>query len=220
VEVSPHDGPTPTGTHVWDNNNLAWKNISIVRPGDDDSFAVGAVLGNQSVRVPFLELIVDRSNVPPNVRIYTELVNPLVMQRLRMFIRKREREIGLGCCRFTFLENTRLLIGCPDSRKSGQVILSIPAQSTMELTGTGISPDMSRYDITLGKFKGREVIWIGPRGRTTIPVFAGDGVLLPVIVGGEVEDRTRLGKFEVKLTQVNSEGQPSGGFTVQLEIGE
>lgn len=32
VEVSPHDGFVPTGKHIWDNNNLAQKNISIITP--------------------------------------------------------------------------------------------------------------------------------------------------------------------------------------------
>jgi hypothetical protein len=32
VDVSPHDGPTPTGNHTWDNNNLCQKNITIVDP--------------------------------------------------------------------------------------------------------------------------------------------------------------------------------------------
>ena len=30
VEISPHDGPNPTGQNVWDNNNLGQKNIKIV----------------------------------------------------------------------------------------------------------------------------------------------------------------------------------------------
>jgi hypothetical protein len=48
VEVSPHDGFTPTGNHVWDDNNLAQKNISIVYPDSDSDNAAIILLGNAS----------------------------------------------------------------------------------------------------------------------------------------------------------------------------
>lgn len=47
VEVSPHDGFAPTGNHVWENNNLAQKNISIVYPDASSDNASLMVLGNR-----------------------------------------------------------------------------------------------------------------------------------------------------------------------------
>ena len=47
VEVSPQDGFVPAGNHVWDNNNLAQKNISIVYPDSSSDNASLFVLGNQ-----------------------------------------------------------------------------------------------------------------------------------------------------------------------------
>jgi subtilisin family serine protease len=47
VEVSPHDGFVPTGNHVWDDSNLAQKNLSVVYPDSSSDNAVFAVLGNQ-----------------------------------------------------------------------------------------------------------------------------------------------------------------------------
>jgi hypothetical protein len=46
VEVSPHDGFTPTGNHVWDNNNLAQKNLSIIYPDAAGDNSIMTVLGN------------------------------------------------------------------------------------------------------------------------------------------------------------------------------
>jgi hypothetical protein len=45
AEVSPHDGFVPTGNHVWDNNNLAQKNISINYPGDSGDNASIVMVG-------------------------------------------------------------------------------------------------------------------------------------------------------------------------------
>ena len=46
VEVSPHDGFAPTGNHVWDDNNLAQKNISIVYSDSGSDNASFVMLGN------------------------------------------------------------------------------------------------------------------------------------------------------------------------------
>jgi len=45
AEVSPQDGFVPTGNHVWDNNNLAQKNISINYPGDSGDNASIVMIG-------------------------------------------------------------------------------------------------------------------------------------------------------------------------------
>lgn len=47
VEVSPHDGFVPTGVHVWENNNLAQKNLTIVYPDSSSDNASLVVLGNR-----------------------------------------------------------------------------------------------------------------------------------------------------------------------------
>jgi hypothetical protein len=55
AEITPQDGFTPTGVHVWQNNNLGQKNLSIVYPSDDDdSFAFAGVLGNLANRSKFI----------------------------------------------------------------------------------------------------------------------------------------------------------------------
>lgn len=46
VEVSPHDGFVPTGNHVWNNNNLAQKNIS-VNYDQEDSDAAMVIIGHR-----------------------------------------------------------------------------------------------------------------------------------------------------------------------------
>ncbi|MBK9042923.1 MAG: S8 family serine peptidase [Saprospiraceae bacterium] len=46
AEVSPHDGFVPTGNNVWDNNNLAQKNIHIIYPDDNSDNAAMVILGN------------------------------------------------------------------------------------------------------------------------------------------------------------------------------
>ena len=82
VECSPLDGPTTGGNHVWDSNSLAQKNISIVYTDISTDFAVGMVVGNLENRSEFLVLELDRGYLPREVRLYVDLVNPILKRRL------------------------------------------------------------------------------------------------------------------------------------------
>jgi hypothetical protein len=55
AEITPQDGFTPVGVHVWQNNNLGQKNLSIVYPdADADTFAFAGVLGNLTNRSKYI----------------------------------------------------------------------------------------------------------------------------------------------------------------------
>lgn len=83
VDVSPHDGPTPTGDHVWDDNDLGQKNVTIVYVARDSGFDVGLVVGSLSGKDGDRRLEIDRSEVPAGVRLYVEMSHPGVLASLR-----------------------------------------------------------------------------------------------------------------------------------------
>jgi len=85
VEVTPHDGPTPTGNHVWDDNNLAQKNISIVGTDTGSDFSFASVIGNEENHADYLLLDINRGNLPKEVELYVNLLDPLLRRRLRTF---------------------------------------------------------------------------------------------------------------------------------------
>lgn len=82
VECSPLDGPTTGGNHVWDSNSLAQKNISIVYTDLSTDFAIAMVVGNLENRSEFLVLEINRGYLPREVRLYVDLVNPILKRRL------------------------------------------------------------------------------------------------------------------------------------------
>lgn len=85
VEVTPHDGPAPTGNHVWDDNNLAQKNITIVGTDAGTEFSFASVIGNENNPADYLLLQINRGNLPKEVEMYVNLLDPLLRQRLRTF---------------------------------------------------------------------------------------------------------------------------------------
>lgn len=77
VEVSPHDGFTPTGTHVWQNNNLAQKNISVSYPDSTSGdFAFAGVAGNLKNRSKFIGFEIRvKWPIPRSAPLYVRFLN-------------------------------------------------------------------------------------------------------------------------------------------------
>lgn len=220
VEISPHDGPSATGPHVWDDNNIAQKNITIVYADADNSFAVGAVLGNAENRSNYLDLVIDRSDVPSQVRLFAEFADANVRERLLEFIHHRKRWPENGSCQITLLEEARVLVECSGAQGSGHMVMTLPAKTHLEMPGETVSPDDPRYNFTLGEYQDREVIWLAPQGQTRIPVFADTGSLTLLTIGGVIGKGAKPGDYEIRMSQYNSDGQPSGGLSVQLKAGQ
>jgi hypothetical protein len=220
VEISPHDGSTATGIHVWDNNNLAQKNITIVYMNDDNTFASAAVIGNLKNSSKYLDLMIDRSGVPPQVQIYIEVLDSKVNARLKRFIREgKPSEIdGNACCRFTFMKETDVLVDCPASQEGGKMRLVLPPHTRLEMTSVIEDKNETKYNFKFGNHRGREVLWIDSRDRTHIPIFTDGNALVPVIIGGVVGYGARLGHYEIRLIQLNPGGQSSGGLAIELRV--
>ncbi len=90
ADVSPHDGPTPTGVNSWDNNNLCQKNITIVDATDDD-VNVAFVVGNLMNRARTFDLRIDRFNLPAGVELYFDYADrKLTNKAIEYFDRKKD----------------------------------------------------------------------------------------------------------------------------------
>jgi hypothetical protein len=85
VEISPHDGLPSTGNHVWDDNNIAQKNITIEYMKGKHAFANFAVVSNIKNNSKYVDLMIDRSDVPEKVRIYVKFVDSNMMNRMVSF---------------------------------------------------------------------------------------------------------------------------------------
>jgi subtilisin family serine protease len=94
VEVSPHDGFIPTGNHVWDNNNLAQKNISIVYPDSSSDNASLVVLGNRlRGRLKNLKIVIfpdPQIKVPYFITFVDPKINELFVSKIYRTIKGAE----------------------------------------------------------------------------------------------------------------------------------
>lgn len=198
AEITPHDGPLPTGNHVWDDNNLAQKNISIVNAdsGGGD-FASAFVLGNEFNAGKSLTLEILRGELPKSVRLYLDLVDPVLKRRVRVLAERQPKEPVETPTRFKPVRRAETLV--------------------LERALEGISLP-ARPAWSLGVVGGREVVLLEPVKRVRIPLPVPADRLSLLVLGGVVSEGTPEGEYEVVVLQRDERGRIDGslGFVVQV----
>jgi hypothetical protein len=92
VEVTPHDGFTPPGTHVWQNNNLAQKNISSSYYSATGDFAFAGLAGNLTSWSKFIVFQIQvKGPIPRSTPIYIRFLNKRVERYLVDEIERTKR---------------------------------------------------------------------------------------------------------------------------------
>lgn len=239
AEVSPHDGPAPATTaatyEVMKDNNLAQRNISVEYPDDaDDDFAVGVAAGTSSP-VGVDAIILDRSLLPDDYRVFIRIVdNRHMIHWLKLLEGKLleaavplpgspfekpepspewpEKPSAKGRCKVTLLEETRLGIDCCDGNA---LIINAPARAQIELlcrNGDGV---VGRPKLKKGIYQGQDVIFFdGGSQALELPLRLASGEFIPIILG-LARPAGRRGGGMLKATQRKGDGELSAGYTIE-----
>ena len=199
AEITPHDGPAATGNHVWDDNNLAQKNISIVNADSGTDFASAMVIGHQDNLAEFLYLEVNRGRLPREVQLYVDVMDRLLLRRM-----KAPRERQAFDPRMIRHEDDGELLTRP-------VLTHLPRLGRMSAL---------RPDWTIGTHEAREVVLLSAQAKVRLPLHIGKGRLSPLVVGGIAGHNAAPGEYEIVLIQRQPGGEISGSATVMLNIGK
>jgi hypothetical protein len=206
AEITPHDGPAPTGNHVWDDNNLAQKNISIVAADSSggDDFAAAMVVGNEENDSDHVLIEVVRGRLPRQVQLYIDLVDPALIKRLRREERRQPRipSSSLDEIRGAFSRGPRF------ARGGG--VATLPR----ELAG----PATRRRGWRLAEIGGRTVVLLDAITRSAVPIYAGPGALQAIVIGGSVGKGATPGEYEVAVIQRDPSGAVSGSAAIQVTV--
>jgi thermitase len=82
VEVSPHDGPLPTGPHTWENNNIGQKNVTVIYARASQRIVFPFRWGHALQTSPFIDLEVRRIKGPASVKTYLDLKSPTLTKTI------------------------------------------------------------------------------------------------------------------------------------------
>ena len=219
AEVSPHDGPPPSGVHVWDDNNLAQKNITIEWLETGEDFKAGMVFGNRRNPSPFLFLEIDRSRVPRGIDLWVDLVKPELTQRLRDFIEQQEAVFRPATCGLTFLEATKVRLECPGVEAGHNPVMTVQPHTRLSQLLATATEERPSFALALRQHpEGREIVHLEGHHKCHLPVVHGRGGITPLIVGGVAHPGTPSGTYPLYLTQRNPDGRVTGSAQIQLRL--
>ena len=219
VEVSPHDGPPPAGNHVWDNNNLAQKNISIVYADADDApdFAMAAVMGHPENRAGSLVLEVDRSRLPRSVELYVDLVEEHLIRHLRAVASRDADEPGHDrCCDVVLLDEARVRLECDGSGDG--LVITLPPKARLTSARGHARSSAAKGGWRLEQRGSRTVAMVTDRYKATVPIANKAAQSMIIIVGGKVGPGTPEGRYPVPLLQRQPDGSTSGAVELELVV--
>jgi hypothetical protein len=211
AEVSPHDGPAPSGAtfDVKRDNNLAHKNIAIDDPGDTgDDYAVGVAAGTSDA-VGVDALIIDRSLLPAD---YKVLINIADQRHMSNWVK--------------LLKDGKIMasdpLPGPAFEKPGEApewperptTINGCLKMLLDLFGLG-SLVLGRPNLTLGTFQDHEVIFFeGGSPALELPLRLASGEFVPIVLGLARPHGKRAGG-KLKATQRRGDGKLSAGYSIE-----
>jgi hypothetical protein len=132
VDVSPHDGPTPTGNHTWDNNNLCQKNVFPVDPADSDDLSIAFVVGHRLNAADIINLRIVRRGLPKNVKLYFDYIDQDKAKRVQALLdQKPGAQLTLKTCDVTFLSKVDVELNCAENQKPTAVVIGPKTKLTL-----------------------------------------------------------------------------------------
>lgn len=105
AEASPHTGPVPSGNLVFDNTNLAQRNVSVDYAADDgEPHEMTGVIGNEEDDTRFRRIVVVRGHLPKKALVWVRFLDPKVERAVIRSWSAREKpgepaaDPGQCCC--------------------------------------------------------------------------------------------------------------------------
>lgn len=217
VQITPFDGPAATGTHVWQNNNLAQRNISIIGVGDDDDdFSFAVVMGNKNNSNQFVDIEIDRGKLPSNVRLFMQVADRRAMEWI-----KRNPAQALTAdqehCELIILDDTDAIMACTEGKKTKKIPMHLAKNSKVKLSHCS-GTDQAYGSYKFGKYKGKEVIFLDASEKVRVPVNRGSSKYMTLIIGGIVGTRKSKATYDIVVNQYDNKSMRSGSYGVQLEL--
>jgi len=210
VDVSPHDGPTPTGSHTWDNNNLCQRNITIVDADDTDDMSIAFVVGHKRNNANVLNLRIERKHLPAQAKLAFDYVDKRTTKEIiRLLDEFKEKPHLLDICDLTMLTEAKGQIHC---HKTGEISSVIIVPNT-RLTLTCCHSVGDAIDYRLRPIKeGKRMVFGLPslqKAYVPVPRKTGSYQVVALIVKGL--RNLNKGKYQIDIYQEDRTGRIEGG---------
>ncbi|MHA6263289.1 S8 family serine peptidase [Arenibacterium sp. CAU 1754] len=232
AEAAPHDGPAPSGAtfDVRRYNDLAQRNITIDDDSDSsDADLVSAVIAGTSDAGGIDSVILDRSQLPGDYRVFARIADDRLMAHWIAELKAGgihavdplpgstqpvpphpddPADQHPGDCIVTLLDPARLAVRCGTS---GTLIVHGAPKTQFEFRcgGLGVRPRLS-----IGRFQGQEVVYFDQSAPAiALPTQLAGGQYMPLVLGIS-RPEGRRGQGTLRATQRRADGGLSAGYAI------
>ena len=210
VDVSPHDGPTPTGNNTWDNNNICQKNVFPVDPVDSDDFAIGFVVGHYTNYANLFNLRIERKNLPAEIKLHFDYIDKKVIEEVKGLLDDlKERPYMLNTCDLTILTEAKGRIQCSRAGEISPVIIAPNTRLTFPCCHQIGKP--TNYQLNPVLKENRTVFAMPTVCTTYVPVPRKGGEYQIVALLGKGLRNLKKGEYQIDVYQEDLTGKTEGG---------
>lgn len=205
----------PTGVHVWENNNLAQRNVTVV-----------PALQNQVVNFPFMaghklnekesmHLAIDRTELPRDVELLLDPSAPdnyFPAAYTKAAVNTKETET---IHKLTFLDKTRIQVNVGNFRGK----LTLAPGSIFEYGGPSSKKAiLSVQGGELVQREGRSIVALHER-KTEVKFQKTPGQLCQAMLRFKVPEPAKPGEiYRIRVTQQDHQGKVTGGVTLEVHV--
>ena len=216
--------PTPAGKHVWEHNNLAQKNLTVVDLHPDTHFDMFFQLGHLGrLEAETVRLEVIRPERFPGLELQLMHQDPKVLEG---FFKGAEGLATLPQASATPLATNRVRLLDPARVQfSGNALmrLHLAADSVIELDAAApkaVNQEaLQRRTATLVEAAGVAAIRFLPGRVAGLPVVLKPGMGVSTVLRLQAPKEAKPGEsFEVQVVQRDGQGAITGGITVQINV--
>lgn len=202
-----NDYGTPVGIRTWLNNNLAQRNISTVPNTSGSSVSFPFVSGHKLNTELFMELVIDRHRLPPDVELFLDPSDTKTyFPALDLTLPGSRKEIK-------FLERTRMAVSLCNCTG----ILTLEAGSSFECEPTGAV----EISIEGGEFidkEGKQLIAIR-ENQAILRVPKRPGEMRQFSLMFRIPDKAKPGdRYRIDVNQRNTRQTVVGGATLDVTV--
>ncbi|TAL70153.1 MAG: hypothetical protein EPN82_05940 [Bacteroidetes bacterium] len=210
VEVSPHDGPAPTGNHSWDNNNLCQRNITIVDAGDTDDMAIAFVVGNQVNEANMVNIRVERKNLPAGVKLYLDYIDRGTAKDVAKFLVEAEEETQvLDTCDLILMSQTKGKLYCHNTDETSLIL--IPPKTRFSFPCCNLRGKTTKYQIKPIDMDKRLIFALPTAQKARIPILRKQREYQVVALLVKGLRKLKKGEYQIDVYQEDLKRNMEGG---------
>ncbi|MCK9593115.1 MAG: S8 family serine peptidase [Methanoregula sp.] len=209
VEISPHDGPVPTGNHTWDNNNLCQKNITI-RDATDDDCTIAFLAGHNLELAEVVELRIERKHLPAKVKLFVDYIDRELTDRVaNLLVRAQsKKQDEIRTCEMTFLEDTKTQMEC--TRGVDKKTCTIRKGTHLSVPCCPTGEQVHDYQLKQARYSGKTIFELPVAQRALAPLPRRKGEYQMVALRMEGLKNLDNGEYRIDVYQQGLLGQPQG----------